>query len=291
MRALLSLVPVQLTQSPEGYLHAALELLTGFVTAPDTTQTALTMAVGNSLTIRNAAPDAQVKLLTAWVDKQLRGILRIRSPKLADGVQGLRFADVASEVQPIFDPMFAQRLYPQDTLSVDLSGSATGGDIETACLLIYYPDLPGSGARLFSPADIKNRMTGNIFSVENSLATGTAGGYSGEEAINADFDLMKANTDYALLGYLLSPVAGQTVGECACVRWRGVDTGNLGVGGPGTDTDRWLTHRWFVWLSERTGLPLIPVFNSANKGGILVDAAQDENGLDVIVNSIFAELK
>jgi hypothetical protein len=37
-------------------------------------------------------------------------------------------------------------------------------------------------------------------------------------------------------------------------------------------------------------MPLIPVFNSANKGGILIDAAQDENGTDVTVNSIFAEL-
>ena len=102
---------------------------------------------------------------------------------------------------------------------------------------------------------------------------------------------MKANTDYALVGYLVSPVAGQTVGECGCVRWRGVDTGNLGVGGPGSDTDRWLTSQWFLWLSERTGLPLVPVFNSANRAGILLDIAQDENGVDVLVTSIFAELK
>src|SRR5207244_1402266 len=103
--------------------------------------------------------------------------------------------------------------------------------------------------------------------------------------------LLEANRDYALLGYTVSPVAGQTVGECACVRWRGADVGNLGVGGPGSDTDRWLTSRWFVYLSERSGLPCIPIFNSANKAGILLDAAQDENGLDVIVTSIFARLK
>jgi hypothetical protein len=75
------------------------------------------------------------------------------------------------------------------------------------------------------------------------------------------------------------------------VRWRGVDTGNLGVGGPGTDLLKELTQKWFIWLSERTGLPCIPVFNSANRAGILLDASQDENGLDVIVNSIFVELK
>ena len=40
----------------------------------------------------------------------------------------------------------------------------------------------------------------------------------------------------------------------------------------------------------KLNLPLIPVFNSANKAGILVDAAQDENGTDVNVNSFFVEL-
>jgi len=268
---------------------AALELITGFVTAPDTTQTALTMATGNSLTIRNAEPKSEVKLLTCWADVQLRGLLRIRSPKLHDNTQGIRFATIASEVQPLMDPMFAQRLYPQDTLTVDLSGSATAGDIEQASMLVYYPDQPGVNARFLSPADVAKRMV-NIVPVQNSIATGTGGGYSGEEALNADNDLLKANTDYALLGYVVSPVAGQTVGECCSVRWRGVDTGNLGVGGPGSDTDRWLTMRWFVWLSERTGLPLIPVFNSANKAGIMVDIATDENGLDVLVDSVFAEL-
>lgn len=269
----------------------ALELLTGIVTAPSTTQTNLTMATGNTLTIRNAAIDSPIRLLTAWVDAQVRGIFRIRSPKLADGVQGLRFDTIASQPRPLFDPMFGQRLFAQDALTVDLSGSATAADIETACLLVYYPDVPGANARLANPGDVKTRMTGHLFTVENSIATGTAGNYSGEEAINTDFDLMKANTDYALLGYVVAPVAGQTEGECAAVRYRGVDTGNLGVGGPGNEDLQHLTSRWFVWLSERSGLPCIPIFNSANRGGILIDVATDENGVDVLVTSIFAELR
>jgi len=271
-------------------MGAALELLTGFVTAPSTTQTALTMATGNTLTIRNAAVDSQVKLLTCWVDAQIRGILRIRSPKLHDNVQGIRLGTNANVIHPLLFPNPGQRLYSQDALSVDLSGSATAGDIETACLLVYYPDMPGSSARFIDPNALRQRAV-NTVAIENSLATGTAGGYSGEEAINADFDLLKNNVDYALVGYNVSPVAGQTDGGCAAVRWRGTDTGNYGVGGPGSDTMKWLTSQWFLWLSEWTGLPLIPVFNASNRGAILIDAAQDENGLDVIVNSIFVELK
>jgi len=275
----------------DGYLKGpALELLTGFVTAPSAVNTALTMASGNSLVIRNAAPDSPVRLLTAWTDNQLRGVFRIRSPKLHDNVQGIRLATNANIVHPLLPPTMTQRLYPQDALTVDLTGSGVGGDIETACLLVYYPDLPGQSGRFATADQIKQRLV-NLVAVENSLALSTGGGYSGEEALNADFDLLKANTDYALLGYLVAPVVGQTDGGCACVRWRGADTGNLGVGGPGSDTEKWLTHRWFVWLSEWTGLPCIPIFNSANRAGILLDGAQDENGLDVIVTSILAELK
>lgn len=269
---------------------AAMELLTGFVTAPSTVQTALTMATGNSLTLRNANLSSKVTLLTAWVDAQVRGILRIRSPKLHDNVQGIRVGTNANIVQPLLDPTFQQPLYPQDTLTVDLSGSVTGGDLETACLLVRYDDLPGQSGRFITPQELKTRGINQV-GVENSLATGTGGGYTGEEAINADFDLLKANTDYALIGYNVSPVAGQTDGGAACVRWRGIDTGNLGVGGPATDLLKELTNKWFIWLSERSGYPCIPVFNSANRAGILLDAAQDENGLDIIVNSLLVELK
>ena len=119
--------------------------------------------------------------------------------------------------------------------------------------------------------------------VENTLALGTSGDYSGEEAINSEFDQLKANTDYALLGYNVSVI-------CNAVRWRGSDLGNLGVGGPGNAVDKNMTTNWFVDLSKKTGIPLIPVFNSANKGAILVDGQQDEDGTDTVLTSIFAEL-
>lgn len=269
---------------------AAIELLVGQVTAPDTTQTALTMNTGNSLTIRNAPQGSKIQLLTAWVDAQLRGILRIRSPFLHDNVQGIRLGTIASEVQPLLDPRFPQMLQPQDTLTVDLSGSATASDLESAALLVRYENLPGADARFIDTAALKSRLE-HYCPVENTLSLGTAGDYSGEEAINAEFDQWKNNRDYALVGYLVSPVAGQTVGECAAIRWRGADTGNLGVGGPGTDTDRWLTATWFSWLSDQTGMPCIPIFNASNKGAILIDGVQDENGVDVLVTSIFALLK
>ena len=260
----------------------ALELLTGFATAPGAIFTPLTMAAQNSLTIRNAPEADRPLLLTTWQDKQAVGNFRIRSPKMHDNVQGINMTDIVSELSPSMPMGIPQMLYPQDTLTAEITGSAVGGDIETACMLIYYPTLPGSEARFIDPATLKTRAK-NLMTSQNTLAFGAAGGYSGSQAINTTNDLMKANTDYALVGY-------QCRIECAAIRWLGADLGNLGVGGPGSLIFRRSTARWFITLSEEFGLPLIPVFNSANKAGILIDGAQDENAAASVVSSIFVEL-
>src|SRR6266487_656652 len=126
----------------------AIEMLIGFVTAPSTTFTALTMGAGNSLTIRNCPFDKRVLLLQAWTDSQGAGVFRVRSPKLHDNVQGIRLATVISEVKPLLPWPSLQPLFPQDTLVAELTGSATAGDIESGCMLVYYDDLPGSDARM-----------------------------------------------------------------------------------------------------------------------------------------------
>lgn len=260
----------------------ALEVITGFVTAPDTTQTALTLAVGNTLTVRSHPFEANAMLLQVWADNQTAGTLRIRSPRLHDQVQGIRLDVLSSDVKPLLPKGMGEPLFPQDTLDVDLSGSATAGDIETAALLVYYQDLPGIDSRLMRPSEVLPRIR-HIVTVENTLALGTGGGYSGEEAIDAEFDLLRANTDYAILGYLVDA-------ECAVVRWRGPFSGNLGLGGPGDDAGRDYTRSWFINLSEEHDLGLIPVFNAADKSNVLIDGAQDENGTDVTVTTILAQL-
>lgn len=261
----------------------ALELLVGFVTAPSTTFTNVTMATGNSLSIRNAPLNSKIYFLTAWSDHQTAGNVEIKSPKLHDNVHGIRFFSVASEVKPRTPWGIKQLLYPQDTLTIQMTGSGTGGDIETMGMLVYYEDLPGAAARLATEDFVKSRIV-NLMGVENSIALLTAGGYSGEEAITAELDFMKANTDYALCGYTVSA-------ECAAVRWRGADTGNLGLGGPGDELGADFTNDWFLRLSRLWNLQTVPIFNASNKGAILIDGAQDENGTDVIVTELFAELR
>lgn len=260
----------------------ALELLTGIATAPDTTLTALTMAGGNSLTIRNAVAGSQIKLLQIWIDSQTGEAARVRSPLLHDNVEGIRLQHVASQVDPLLPWGPYQTLIAQDTLVAELAGSSTAADIETLCMLVLYDDLPGVDGRFIDQTQLESQIK-HIVTVENSLALGTAGNYSGEEALNAEFDLLKGNTDYAILGFHASV-------ECACVRYRSSDWGNLGIGGPGNDLDKQITARWFQRITRRVGTPLIPVFNSANVANVLIDGAQDENGTDSIITTILAEL-
>jgi len=260
----------------------ALEIIAGFVTAPSTTFTALTMGAGNSLTIRNAPLDSLVLLLQVMALNQTSGTLRIRSPRLHDNVQGLRLDVLAGEIKPLLPYGFGQKLIPQDTLIAELTGSATTGDQEQAAMLIYYSNLPGVEARLCSVEDVLRRGV-NLVAVENTITNGTGGGWTAEEAINAEFDLLKANTDYALVGYLIDA-------ECGAIRWRGADTGNLGVGGPGDELGRIYTSEWFMLLSRLFNLPLIPVFNSANKAGILVDLIDDENATAHTITSLLVEI-
>jgi hypothetical protein len=240
------------------------------------------MADGNSLTIRHAPPETDIRLVNAWVDSQTAGVLRIRSPLLHDNVEGIRIATVASECDPLLPLGPRQKLISQDTLVVELSGSATSGDIETAVLLIYYAELPGVDAQFITPEDLDSRLV-HIMTVQNTIALGTAGGWSGAEALNAEYNLLKGNTDYCIIGY-------HVAGECAAIRYRANEFGNLGLGGPGNELNKEITANWFKLLSTQLNTPLLPVFNSANVANVLIDGAQDENGTDVLVSTILGEL-
>ena len=270
--------------SPRDRYFAALELITAQGTAINTTITGINAVAGDSLAVRNTPDNSKpAKILQVWCDMQAVGTIRLRSPKFHDNVQGVRLDTLVSDPRPLLPWGFPISVYGGDVITVEAAGSATAGDIETVCLLLLYDSLPGVNVQFLTPEQVFGRMV-NMFTVENTLATGTAGGYSGSEAINAEFDQWHAGSQYALLGYTVDA-------ECAAVGWRGGDTGNLRVGGPGDETEREMTADWFVRLSRSFGMPLIPVFNADNKAGITVDAVQDENGTDVTLTSIFAELR
>lgn len=252
----------------DGLLHAALDTITSTGTAIGATLAATTIAPGDSFQIKNARDDNNW-LLNLWVDNQVAGEVRLRTPKWHDNVDAIRSRVQIGVVKAQLPLGALQRLYPQDVEIVELAGSAVAGDIESVVQQVYYSNLPGQDARLFTWDQIKARIR-NILGVRLAITLGSTAGYNGQRAINADVDLLKANQDYAVLGMTTNT-------EAAAICLRGPDTSNLRVSVPGepdlTEDTAW----WFRLLWWHTGLPTIPVINSANKGATLIDAVNDEN--------------
>ncbi len=260
----------------------AVELITALTTAPTGTFAAATALTGNSLTIRDSRRDA--RMVARFDSRQATGITRITSVMLHDSTIGMQHgADDAQTRTQIMIP--SQDLYAQDTLSVEMTGSAVAGDIELTSFIVEYDDLPGVAGRFISKAELLRRAL-NLFSNTITIATGTSGQYTGQVAVNSAQDSFKANTDYALVGYEITDAAVHAI------RYVGPDWGNLGVGGPGIDgTVMHDTSDWFIALSEELGGAFIPVMNSSNRALTLIDACTDENGVNPIVTTMWVELK
>lgn len=264
----------------------AMETVAGFTTAAGAAEpgVALTMSAGNSLTIRSFNDPAKAHLITAFVQRSVTGRFRVRSARMHDQVQGIRMRSVAAVQSPLLTMGRGKdnTLESQDTLLADLTGSAVAGAIETGHLHFYYEDLPGVNARLIDNTALKLRA-GQISGVEVALNPGAGGGWTGQRVLTFSFDNLKANKDYALLGCTVDVA-------CGAVRIQGSDTGNLGIAIPGDTTNPYLTSNWFPWMSEIHGVPMIPIFNMANKNSILVDCTQNNGAAAVTPTLYFQEL-
>lgn len=259
----------------------AVELITGLATAPTGVFSAATALTGNSFTVRDSK--GQTRMVARWDSRQATGITRITSPLIHDSSVGMQHgADDGQNRIQLLVP--SQQVFPQDALTVEMTGSAVAGDIEHTSYLLEYKDLPGVNGRFITEQELMRRAV-NLFSNTITIATGVTGQYTGQVAVNSAQDQFKANTDYALVGYEVSD------GPVHAIRYVGPDWGNLGVGGPGIDgTLMHDTSDWFLELSRMLNGAFIPVMNSANKALTLIDAAADENGNNPIVTTMWVEL-
>lgn len=256
----------------------ALECVAGFATNPGATFTALTASTGQSFTVRGTDVSKGTWLLSSWAFNASVGELRIRSPRLHDFFSGIRNRVTAAFVAPLYlDPTgdsYAQRLYAQDNLTVEITGG--GAELDCAALLIGYDDLGGVAGRFIDvPTLLKIGL--NVVTIEVTVTAVATGNFGGAVAVNSSIDNLIANTDYAILG-------GFTDTRGTAVGITGVDFGNLRVGFPAEPSIRNLTSNWFVKLADAFTAPYIPVFNSANKTQTTVDVETNGAGGTYIIN-------
>lgn len=257
----------------------AIDTVVGTATNPSTSYTALTMNTGDPVAVRNFASTDTAKLLQMIRQGAASGGFRLRSPLLHDDVRGIQIVSSDTPNRRMLPRQVLQSLQPQDSLIAEITGGAA--EVDLGAWSIFYSNLPGTAARLHMPGDIMGNIK-NIIGYEVTCTTSATAGAWVDTAVNATYDLFKANQDYAVLGYLTDAAA-------AVVALRGSDTGNLRIGGPG-NTDPLTTTEFFVQLSQDTGLPCIPVFNSANKSATYVSVSDVATSATVDVTLILAQL-
>lgn len=270
----------------------ALETIVGYVASGtgSTTYDALTVNTYTSFTVR-AFPTGNAYLEDVWgATSAASWLLSIKSPRLHDNVTGMQYAvnaytntgsTVIFNPQDLLPGFQEQLLYSTDTLSVT-ANATTGTNKFVGVFNVRYENLGGVNARLFHWNDIRP-MIRNYVGVEvQPVASGTVGVVGTGVLLNSVTTRLKANTDYAWLGYSTSvPVA--------CVLLQGIDTGNLYVGGPGIPNTM-DTGQFFIDRSIRYNTAHIPVINSLNQGGTYVYCADITASTAPNVVLHFAEL-
>lgn len=259
---------------------SAWEVITGRALNPGAGPVALVANTGDSFQVRST-PDSNPPFLEGlWIQDATGGIVRLRSPRMHDAVQGLRFTVPANEIRNMLADEIETQLYSQDILTFEIGGG--GAETDSAALLIRYPDLGGSDQRLATWDQIKPNVA-ELTTVEVAVAGPvTAGDWSAGTALNVTFDLLKGNQDYAVLGYSVDTA-------CCAVAIKGSDTANLRYGGPGP-AEAIETRDWFLSLSKASGVPGIPIINQANRASTLVHVCKATAAGTVNVDLVVARL-
>ena len=237
---------------------------------------------GDSLTIKNALAGSKVALLTFCGLQTAAGFQQITAPSFSDTTRGIRGTISAQLAQPSMSIGTYQPLQAQETLSVTISGSAVPGQIELGWATVWYDNLPGQDGRYLTEAEL-DAKTVRFVTVTATINPGVLGGWSGAELITAESDLLRANTDYALIGITSNS-------PCAAIGVRAPDWANSRVAVPGMNTRNDYAMAWFIRLSNISGYPAIPVFNSANKNNIFIDLLQNQAGGAAQVSLMLVEL-
>jgi hypothetical protein len=258
----------------------AIEVVAGRATNPGAAFTALTPNTGGSFTVRNAALSSRIFLDGVWYKGASAGSVQVKSPRMHDNVKGMQYQAAAANAFNLMGDFPRTKLVPQDVLSFSITGGAA--ETDDAAILISYEDLPGSNGRWASWEQILPRIVELVTNEVSISAAATLGDWSAGTALNATNDLLRANTDYAVLGYVCQ-------NSVCAIALQGPDVGGLKAGGPG-NSNVLETREWFKRLDFASDLPFIPIINSANKGGTLAFQCDSAAGAANLVDFMLAEL-
>lgn len=221
----------------------------------------------------------------------------IFSPRYGDNQFGTRFQHMFNPTQasPAGPPQWIQPkqldipLFPSDTLNVQVNAPAAAGNANV-CLQVYYQNVPGAGQRLASWGLIDSIGWTRVLGIEVTVTPGATGSPGTAVAINANDARLRANLDYALLGYT-------TDTSGLAFRIKGPDTSGFNILMP-VSFDARNTANYFIDQDVmRNGVsgsqsegPHIPIINSNNAGSTTIDGVAHNNPGATKVSLVLAEM-
>lgn len=234
---------------------------------------------GDPAQIRSFPDSAFCRLVQAILHGSGTRQCRVSSPRMHDNVTGLTWQSLEAPTQFLVPAEVGEPMYSVDTLAVSADAAASSDTL--VALGTYYSNLPGIEAQLFTWAQIKARFI-RLKVMEVAVTTSATPGTWVDTVITTTENQLKADYEYALLGF--EPSAAITV-----MGIKGPATGNLRICAPGTTETLDLTD-YFVWMSERHGLPMIPVFKANDRGATNISAASQAASVTSNIYAVLAQL-
>lgn len=200
--------------------------------------------------------------------------LRVQIPAITPGGAGLVAAHNLLPGYVYVD------VFKSDTPTIQVT--STAGDDVLVSYNTLYDDLPGAAAQLTDWNTILGMKKSTLGIFVNPQASATPGAYGASRAINADDDRLHANTNYAILGYSVRT-------QVTTVSIKGPAWGGQRIGCPSGALDL-RSDTWFLDQSIKYGVPLIPWFNSNDKGNVLLEVADGEASTTPSIDVMLIEL-
>lgn len=257
----------------------AVQTIAGFSTAAGAGTNVLTPAAGDTFVVPSFDLSSKAYLENIWGSGATHTAYRIRSPRLHDANQGLRVRSGSAQRRLLLPWANQEVLYPSDAPVVEVV--QTGAGTDGMCANYGFDDLPGVAPRLAAWSEVESRIQ-HIMGCEVTAVSGAIGQWGAGVALNSSFDNFEAGQDYALLGFTLSTAV-------LAVAVSGKDTGNLKIGGPGSD-DAIQTRDFFIDQSLQLGKPRIPIIAANNRGSTLVQVVDVAAATSSTLTLLLAEL-
>lgn len=251
----------------------------GFVATNPGASAAGTMLIGDPAAVRNFQSTDRAYIMELFRQGATEGLVAARSPLLHDAVRGVQFTPSETPSALLLPRRGNQPVKAQDTIQYFIGGG--GAEVDLGGSQIWYSNLPGIAARLHMWGDLDPLIV-NIEVVEVDFNTNATAGQWADTVITTTQNLLKANTDYAVLGGIVD------VAVCM-FGIKGPDTGNLRICMPGVVRSE-VTSEYFARFSDDNGIPYIPVINSANQGSTFLSCSAVAAGAAIKGQLILAQL-